>query len=292
VRVSSIACAVIFLAGSGLASACAGPGASDASTQSADVELPGVDTHDLTPREKHEFSHYVEQFPAPCRTVAVPLAACVLEKRDCAACVPGAVAIAKAVREGMASEQVEAMYKQRFDASGLRIIPLDGSPSRGPDSAPVTIVEFADFECPYCQRMAPELDALWEKRQASVRFVYKFMPLTMHPHSEIAARAAIAAQAQGKFWPMHHALFANGTRLEATDLEGYAKDVGLDLERFRADMRSAATTARIDADRKLADDIGVKGTPTLFVNGREFDVKSNLSDWVDAEIAQARSGKN
>jgi protein-disulfide isomerase len=280
---------LVWLAGLAVASGCTGgKGPGDASAQMGDVDLPGVDTHDLTPREKHEFSRYVAQFPAPCRAVAVSLATCVIEKRACAACVPGAAAVAKAVREGMAAEQVEAMYKQRFDASGVRAIPVDGSPSRGPESAPVTIVEFADFECPFCQRIAPKLDELWEKRQTNIRFVYKFMPLTMHPHSEIAARAAIAAQAQGKFWPMHHALFTNGSHLEAGDLEGYAKGLGLDMDRFRADAQSSATTARLEADRKLADDLGVKGTPTIYVNGREFDVQSDLPGWVDGEIAQAK----
>jgi protein-disulfide isomerase len=274
-----------------LTGGCTGRGAADASSEASDVDLPGVDTHDLTPREKHEFSRYVAELPAPCPEVAVPLSTCLREKRACSACLPGALAVAKAVREGMAAEQVDAMYKERFSATAGKEIPLEGSPSRGAESAPVTIVEFADFECPFCQRMAPELDDLCDKRQAAVRFVYKFMPLAMHPHSEVAARAAIAAQAQGQFWPMHHALFANGSRLEVTDIEGYAKDLGLDMDRFRADMKSPATTTRLEVDRKLADDLGVKGTPTLFINGREYDVKSDLREWVDGEIAQSKQNR-
>ena len=151
----------------------------------------------------------------------------------------------------------------------------------------MTIVEFADFECPFCQKLAPELDALFEKRPGKVRFVFKFMPLSMHPHGEIAARAAIAAQAQGKFWEMHHLLFANGEHLEDTDLDTYAKGLGLDMTRFHSDLQSPATKARLDADRKLADDLGVKGTPTLYVDGREYDAKIELGDWIDSEIAKA-----
>jgi protein-disulfide isomerase len=187
----------------------------------------------------------------------------------------------------MAQEQIEAMYKQRFDPASAKQIPVDGSPVRGPDSAPVTVVEFADFECPFCQRIAPELDELFEKRSAKVRFVYKFMPLSMHPHGEPAARAAIAAQAQGKFWEMHHQLFSNGTHLEDADIESYAKTLGLDLTRFHADLQAPATKARLDADRKLADALGVKGTPTLFINGREYDAKVDLAEWLDAEISRA-----
>jgi protein-disulfide isomerase len=107
----------------------------------------------------------------------------------------------------------------------------------------------------------------------------------MHPHGEIAARAAIAAYSQGKFWEMHRQLFANGEHLDQNALDAYAKTLGLDVDRFREDMQSPATSARIDADRKLADTLGVKGTPTLYINGREYDMKLDMSDWIDAEIA-------
>ncbi len=281
--VRSIACAALIATITSLG-AC--QGATDPSgADPPDVVLPGVDTADFTPREKHEFSGYVRQFAAPCRAVAVPIAQCILEKRECAACLPAAKVIAKAVREGMARDQVEGLYKERFEASSARVIPVDGSPSRGPETAPVTIVEFADFECPFCQRIAPELDAIWEKHKADVRFVYKFMPLQMHAHAEIAARAAVAAMAQGKFWEMHHILFSSGDRLEEGDLLKYAGQVGLDLDRFRADMASPATTARIEADKKLADSLSVKGTPTIFINGREYDAKIDMDEWIEGEIS-------
>jgi protein-disulfide isomerase len=275
-----------LLAGLATATGCHGPADAPSGSPQQAGELPGVDTRELTPREKSELERYVETLASPCPDVAVPVGRCVREKRACHACVPAAAAVAKAVREGMAEEQIAAMYKQRFDPATARSIPLDGSPARGPDTAPVTIVEFADFECPFCQHIAPELDALQEKRSGKVRFVYKFMPLSMHPHGEPAARAAIAAQAQGKFWEMHHLLFANGPHLEDADLEGYAGVLGLDVTRFRADLQGPATKARLDADRKLADDLGVKGTPTLFVNGREYDSKVDLGDWVDSEISR------
>jgi protein-disulfide isomerase len=254
-----------------------------------DVDLPGVDTRDFTPRERHEFSRYVSEFASPCPDVAASIASCVRERRSCAACTPAAQAIAKGVRDGLTREQVQSLYKERFDSASARAIPLEGSPTRGPDFAPVVVVEFADFECPFCQRLAPELDSMWEARKDKVRFVYKFLPLAVHPHSEAAARAAIAAQLQGKFWPMHHQLFEHGQHLEDSDLEGYAKAVGLDLARFHADMASPAATARIEADRKLSDSLGVKGTPTLFIDGHEYDLKVDLGTWVDGEIAAAAS---
>jgi protein-disulfide isomerase len=279
----------VLLASAALFGCPAEPAQSADSTPASELALPGVDTSEFTPREKHEFARYAAQLPSPCPAVAVPLAQCVSEKRACPTCLPAARMIAKAVREGMAEEQIEGLYKERFDPASGKTIALDGSPSRGPAAAPVVLVEFADFECPFCQHLAPELDSLWEKRKASVRFVYKFMPLSMHPHGEIAARAAIAAQAQGKFWEMHHALFASEGRLEPADLEGYAKAIGLDIPRFQSDMQAAATTARIAEDRKEADALGVKGTPTLYVDGHEYDPKVDLGEWLDQEIA-ARTG--
>jgi predicted DsbA family dithiol-disulfide isomerase len=279
---------VMALAPAGTGATCQGTGTRSADT-ATDVDVPGVDTHDFTPREKHEFSQYVSELPAPCPTVAVPIAECVIGKRPCSACATAAAAIAKAVRDGMTREQVHGLYKERFDSASVRNIPLDGSPSRGPEGAPVIIVEFADFECPFCQKLAPELDQMWEARKDRVRFVYKFLPLSMHHHGEIAARAAIAANRQGRFWEMHRQLFANGQHLEESDLVGYAKAIGMDLDRFRADMASEQATARIEADRKLADSLGVKGTPTLFIDGHEYDLRgSDIGEWVDSEVA-ARS---
>jgi protein-disulfide isomerase len=268
-----------------LLAACGGSPPSPATATQQDVDLPGVDTSQFTPRERHELSAFARELPAPCKDVAVPISQCLIEKRPCAACLPAAQAIAKAVREGMSHDQVADIYKQRFDVTSSKSITLAGSPSRGPEDAPVVVVEFADFECPFCQKIAPELDELWEKRKDTVRFVYKFMPLAMHPHGDIAARAAIAADMQGKFWEMHRLLFANGQHLEQSDLETYATSLGLDLPRFRVDMLSPAAKARIDADRKVADDLQVKGTPTIFIDGREYDSKVDMGEWLDQEIA-------
>src|SRR5580658_4215485 len=270
------------------AAGCPAPANDPSTAPSGDVELPGIDTHGFTPREKHEFSRFVTELLAPCAELPVPVAQCLQEKRACTACLPAAEAIAKAVREGLSVDQIDQMYKERFDIHGLKTIPLEGSPSRGPEDARVTIVEFADFECPYCQRIAPLLDQLFENHKTEVRMVYKYMPLPMHTRGEPAARAAIAAQDQGKFWEMEHALFAAGGRLEDMDLDSYAKELGLDMARFHADEASPATKARLDEDRKLADDLGVKGTPTFYINGREFNLKTDMEERVTGELSKGR----
>jgi protein-disulfide isomerase len=261
----------------------------DPSTPSTEVTIPGVDTSALTPREKKEWSGYVSSFLAPCNDVPVSVAQCAIEKRNCSRCAPAAKFILKAVRDGMSQEQVEKSYHNRFDPDKVKSVDVGNSPAKGPVGAPITIIEFADFECPYCAMMAPVLEQVWQQRSGEVRFVYKFMPLSGHPHGESSARAAIAALDQGKFWEMHDKLFANRDHLEQSDLDAYAKELGIDLNRFHADMQSAATTDRIAADRKEADALDVKGTPTIYLNGREFDVHQDLNDWIAQEMGDKPS---
>lgn len=258
---------------------------------SADVTLEGIDTSSLTPREKKEWSTYVSELLAPCPSVAVPVAQCVKEKRDCGSCLPAARFLARGVRDGLSREQVEKAYKNRFDPAAVKEVPLDGSPTKGPEGAPVTVVEFADFECPYCAQVAPMLDKTFESLEGKARFVYKFYPLPGHPHADPAARAAIAAGNQGNFWEMHKKLFANRDHLEPRDLEAYAKELGLDVAKLRADMASKETTDRIARDKKLGEKLEIGGTPTIFVNGRLFDVRADLNEWIALELdVGARGG--
>lgn len=254
-------------------------------TQAADVTLDGIDTSALTPREKKEWSSYVSELLSPCRDTPVPIAQCVKEKRACSRCVPAAKYVLKGVRDGLPRDQIEKSYKNRFDPEKVKSVAIDESPSKGPESAAITLVEFADFECPHCGFMAPVLEKAWEQNKGQVRVVYKFMPLAGHPHAEPAARAAIAAGKQGKFWEMHKKLFENQQHLEQSDIDVYAKDLGLDVGKLHADMQSKETTDRLARDRKLADQLEVKGTPTIFINGREYDMRQDLNEWFSQELA-------
>lgn len=250
-----------------------------------EVNLEGVDTSALTSREKREFNTYVTEFLSPCTNVPVPIAQCVTEKRPCSRCVPAAKFVLKGVRDGMSREQIDKAYKNRFDADKVVNVPLDGSPTTGPEGAPITIIEFADFECPHCGQVAPLLDKIVQDRKSEIRFAFKFYPLASHPHAEPAARAAVAAWKQGKFWEMHHTLFKNQKHLEQTDLESYAKELGLDLARFKADMASKETADRIARDKKLGEDVKVNGTPAIFINGRSYDGHQDMNEWIDLELA-------
>ncbi len=179
------------------------------------------------------------------------------------------------------------------DFERVYAIPLDGAPARGPDGAPVTIVEFSDFQCPFCARTQPLLTEAREKYGERLRIVYKHFPLSFHPVALPAAIAAAAAQEQGKFWELHDVLFAQGQSLSADRLEDYAKQAGLDVERFRRDLaaRRAEYERRVQQDYRHGLEADVRGTPALYVNGRKLRDRSldGLSAQVDAELARPRS---
>lgn len=255
-----------------------------------EVILDGVDTGGLTPREKKDWGIYVSEFLSPCQNVPVPISQCVQEKRACAKCLPAAKFVLRGVKDGMTREQIEKSYKGRFDADKVKNVPIDGSPVKGPENAPITIVEFADFECPHCAEVAPMLDKVVEQNKNNVRMVFKFYPLPSHPHADIAARAAVAAMNQNKFWEMHHSLFTNQRHLEQTDLDSYAKELGIEVSRFHADMQAAATADRIAKDKKLGEDLQIGGTPTIFINGRQFDGRQDINEWIQLELGSPSGG--
>jgi len=254
--------------------------------EAKDVALPGIDVSAMTPRERHEFTALLTRLFAPCPNVPVSIAQCVQEKRPCGSCAQAAKWIASGVRQGASQEAVERAYKARFDPAAVRILPVDGSPTKGPDDAPVTIVELADFECPHCREAVPLIDAVLGAHPGKVRVVYKSYTLPFHVHGEPAARAAFAAGMQGKFWEMEHLLFERQEHLEQSDLDRYAQMVKLDVPRWKADAESPGVKDRVARDRKLGEELKLKGTPTIYVNGRELDVEldESLEDRVAAEL--------
>jgi Na+/H+ antiporter NhaA len=147
-------------------------------------------------------------------------------------------------------------------------VDLERDHIRGPAEAPVTVVEYGDFECPFCGQAEPAVRELLAEF-GDVRYVWRHLPLTdVHPRAEVAAEAAEAAAAQGAFWEMHDLLLDRQDALRVSDLIGYAENLGLDVERFEDDLRQSAGAGRIAADVDSADLSGVSGTPTFFINGR------------------------
>ncbi len=140
----------------------------------------------------------------------------------------------------------------------------------GPDTAPVTLVEYGDFECPDCGRAFPIVEEVRRHMGDRLRFVYRHFPLEQHPHAEHAAEAAEAAGTQGKFWEMYAYLFQHQQALSDHDLLHAAQELGLDTERFKRDMTDGVYLQDVEDDAASGDQSGVKGTPTFFINNEPY----------------------
>lgn len=144
----------------------------------------------------------------------------------------------------------------------------EGFPAKGPEAAPVTIVEFSDFECPFCARVNPTLAQVQETYGDKVRIVFRQFPLNIHPNAPKAAEAALCAHDQGKFWEMHDLLFAEQRQLSVTELKAKAERLELDAGAFGQCLDSGKHTEQVQADLQDGQRAGVSGTPALFINGR------------------------
>jgi protein-disulfide isomerase len=143
---------------------------------------------------------------------------------------------------------------------------------QGPADAPVTLVEYGDFECPYCGGAYPIIKEVQARMGDRLRFVFRNFPITTsHPHAEQAAEAAEAAAGQDRFWQMHDLLFENQRRLRDEDLRAYAEQAGLDVERFDQELAEHVHAARVREDFMSGVRSGVNGTPTFFINGVRHD---------------------
>jgi protein-disulfide isomerase len=188
--------------------------------------------------------------------------------------------IADKIRQGLEQQKaqqaldgyyrtLEAKYGVVRNFQPLREQVAAIGPSRGPANAPITIVEFGDYQCPFCHHLEPALDSVLKQYAHQVRFVFRNFPLTdIHPEAMHAAETAVCAGQQGKFWAMHDAIYADPAPLSDASLRALAKRIGLDSTKFEECVRSEATMKAIRADTQAGDDLGVEATPTLFIDGR------------------------
>jgi len=206
------------------------------------------------------------------------------------------------LRQQRLAERRQAYLKELKAKAGVQVLlepprlavdPGEGF-ARGPKDAPVTIVEFSDFQCPYCVRVAPTVKKLNELYGDRVRFVFRDMPLPMHPLAPKAAESAACAADQGKFWEMHDRLFAASGKLEVAELKAYAGELGLDRAAFDSCLDSGKNEPRWKAGKAAAEGYGISGTPAFFINGRllpgarPFEVFAEI---IDDELARAARAK-
>jgi len=192
-------------------------------------------------------------------------------------------ALGRSTGTGGPSSAVATVYK----------IPLEDSPVRGAPEALVTLVEFSDYQCPFCRQAHATVTQVEKKYAGKIRVVMKQFPLTtMHPMARPAALAAIAAGRQGKYWEMHDRLFSS-PQLDADTLEKYARELGLDVARWKADQLDPRVAAVITRDTELGSNVGVSGTPAFFVNGRRLPGGAapleQFSALIDEELPKAEA---
>ncbi|GAC1425097.1 MAG: hypothetical protein NVS4B11_36250 [Ktedonobacteraceae bacterium] len=163
--------------------------------------------------------------------------------------------------------------------------------AKGPSNAPVTLVEYGDFECPDCGAVYPTINELEKRMGNHLRFVYRYYPLVeSHPHAEHAAEVAEAAAAQGKFWEMYDKLYQNQRHLSDNNLMQYAESIGLDTKLLDREMQNGTYTKRIEDDLDSGDQSGLAGTPTFYINGKYYDGVYNVDAFQEA-LEQAANGK-
>lgn len=175
--------------------------------------------------------------------------------------------------------------------SRLRPAVSDADHRAGPDDAPVTLVEYGDYECPHCGRAHPIVRELQRRMGKRLRLVFRNFPLAeVHPHAQRAAEAAEAAAAQGRFWEMHDTLYENQAHLTDRDLIRYAKTLGLEAERVKDELAAGTYLDRVQEDFHSGVRSGVNGTPTFFVNGTRHDGSWDLDTLLEV-LVEAGAGK-
>ena len=168
-------------------------------------------------------------------------------------------------------------------------IPVTGSPATGPASASITMVEFSDFQCPYCATAVGQIANVMKAYPGQIKLIFKQYPLETHPQAAFAAAASLAADKQGKFWPMYDGLFAHRDDLSKASILALAKSLGLNMAKFEADADSTEVREAIVRDVQDGDHAGVEGTPTIFVNGQRYNGSLDLESMkpvLDAALKQ------
>jgi protein-disulfide isomerase len=246
------------------------------------TDLPNVDMTGLNADQKHAVLKLLREEACTCGC-GMKMAQCRLQDPKCAFSRMSASAAVKAIKEGKSPDQMrtaalsENHLKTLDDFVKIR---TDSAPSKGPVGAKITLVEFSDFQCPYCSKAAFALDELARKYPSDVRLVYKQYPIAMiHNNALLSARASLAANNQGKFWPLHDRMFSNGNRLNRENILAWAKEINMDMTRFVKDLDSKETAAMVDRDTKEGDEIGVLGTPTVFLNGKRYNGELTVADF-------------
>lgn len=237
--------------------------------------LPGVDLTGLTPAQKTVALTVMRSEACGCGC-GMMIAQCRINDPKCAISRRWSDMVVKDAAVGKNVEAIRAaIVKLANEPPPLLESPvklsIDGDPMRGPANARVTVVEFSDFQCPYCAKAVGEVNTVLSKYPKDVRLVFKQYPLDSHSQAALAAEASLAAQAQGKFWELHDKMYANFRSINRVRILAWANEIGLDMKRFEADLASHKYAARVASEERQGDNAGVEGTPTFFIDGKRLN---------------------
>jgi protein-disulfide isomerase len=245
------------------------------------TELPGVDWHGISGARKEAALKFIRTEQCTCGC-SMKMAECRMKDPTCSYSRKETSIAMKGFAEGKSADAVRADVKKAADEPPPALeepvkISTAGDPSKGPENARVTIVEFSDFQCPFCSEAVAQANTVVKNFPKDVRLVFKQFPLDSHAQAEFGAEASLAAQAQGKFWEMHDRLYAGFPDLARKTVMRYAKEIGLDVNRFTADLDSHKFKARVMAEEQEGETAGVGGTPTFFINGKKYNLTFDVA---------------
>jgi predicted DsbA family dithiol-disulfide isomerase len=255
------------------------------SPRSDRLAATGLDVKELDQKAKTQLLELLDKYSSPCGR-AHSLYHSLVEDKGCKRAPYAGHFLVFLVGLGLTPEEVAEHYENRF------VTPHQGQcrpggQIRGDAKAPLTICEFSDFQCPHCKAAEPILKKLLDDYKGKVRLLFKNFPLSSHPDAKNAAAAAVAAGLQGKFWPMHDRLFEHQDKMSEADLERDARELKLDIQKWKADLSAAAT--QVEAERAEGVVLKVDHTPTLFIGNREYRGPLRyeyMKDWVDEALVQ------
>ncbi len=258
--------------------------------------LGNIDMSGLTPVQKKAVLKIVREQDCSCQC-GMKTAECIMKDSNCSYSRALAKIAIQGVKDGKSLIEISKLMDASPKAHRPKLledpitIPVAGSPVRGPADARITLVEFSDFECPYCSAAEKQVDIVMAAYPKDVKLIYKQFPLSMHPHAELAAEASLAAREQGKFWEMYDVLFKNYRRLSREGIMAWAKELGLDMDKFKADLDSGKYKAVVEKDLADGETAGVYGTPAFYIDGKQYNGEVTLAAMKPIFEAELKGGK-
>jgi 2-hydroxychromene-2-carboxylate isomerase len=249
---------------------------------------PGIDLGKLDEFERKVFYRVINREPSACGK-GHSLIHSVKNDSACRASFYAVRYVAHLVDSGFTDSEIGEKVEKRFRTPRHPRIDVSTAPIKGNASGRITVVEFVDYECPHCKHAQTLMRQVIEEYPKDIKVYFKHFPLSSHPNARLAAEGAVAATKQGKFWPFNEKVWANSDNLTPAVLEKAAKEIGLDVARWRTDLDSEAVKGRVQADKSEGNDLGVLATPSIYINGRKYEDPLEIAsfrDWIDEELGR------